>query len=88
MSAPTVTCEELFAQLATLTSMKPEEWKDFCDCTHEEQMIIVDGYKDQSWVKSPDILAKVIEILALIGTIAGTATGVGGAISAIKAIAT
>lgn len=82
----TKTADELFADLAQLTSMNPDEWKDFCSCTDAQQTLIAQAYKDASWVKAPDMLAKVLEVLAVIGTIAGVATNVAGAVGAIKGL--
>ncbi len=86
MPTEAVTLDDLFAQLATLTSMNPDEWRDFVACTPAQQALIVQGYRDQDWVKSPDVLAKVLAVLGVIGTIAGTAAGVASAIGAIKSL--
>lgn len=86
-AAPVKSIDDLFAELATLTQMNADEWRDFVQCTEAQQLLIVQGYQDQSWVKSPDVLAKVLEAIVVIGTIAGAATGVAGAVAAIKSIA-
>jgi hypothetical protein len=84
---PTVkTSEELFAELSTLTSMSWGEWNDFLACDHDQQTLIVQGYRDMTWAKSPDTLAQVISILSIIGTLAGVVTGVAGAASAVATL--
>ena len=86
MSSLNPTTDEYFAQLTLLTKMNPKEWNDFLTCTPEEQAVIAKGYADMNWVQSPDVFAKVLEILAVIGSIAGVVSGVAGAAGAISAL--
>jgi hypothetical protein len=78
--------EDLFAELATLTGMSAGEWSDFVSCSPDQQAFLVQGYRDQSWTKSVDTLAKVMAVLAVIGAIAGVVSGVSGAATAVKAL--
>lgn len=80
------TVEEAIAEIATLTGMSPEEWRDFLAATPEQQALIVDAYRDQDWTRNPDTLGRVIGILSVVGTIAGIVSGVAGAASAVAAL--
>lgn len=81
-----MTAEDYLAELATLTSLSPQEWADFLSCLPEEQALIARGYRDQDWAQRPDTLARVLQILGVIGSIAGVVSGVAGAASAVAAL--
>lgn len=81
-----LTPDEIFAELAGVTTLTASEWQDVLACTPEQQALILQGYRDQDWVQSPDKLAKVLAILAIVGTIAGVVTGVASAAAALRAL--
>lgn len=85
VAAP-LTADQYLAQLSTLTGMSVQDWTDFLSCTPDEQMLIVQGYKDQNWVKARSTFADVLTILGILGTIAGIISGVAGAASAVAAL--
>lgn len=79
-----LTAEEALAQLVLLTG--EESWSDFLACTADQQMAIVQLYRDAAWVRNVDTFAKVLQVLALIGTVAGVVSGVAGAAGAVAAL--
>ena len=77
---------DLFVELAELTSMSPEDWRDFCSLPPAAQEVAAQAYREASWAKSADALPKVLGILGVIGAVAGAVTGVAGATGAAVAL--
>lgn len=80
------TVEEAFAELATITGLSVDDWRDFLAATPEQQALMVQAYRDQDWARNPDRFGQVIGILSVVGTVAGVVSGVAGAASAIAAL--
>jgi hypothetical protein len=81
-----VTSDDAFAQLATLTGLSMDEWRDLISLPAPAQALCVEAYRDQAWVRHPETLAYVLDVLSVVGTIAGVAGGLAGATSAIAAL--
>ena len=78
--------DDYLAQLTMLTGMTGQQWQDFLSCTPEQQMLIVQNYKDMDWVKNTSTLATVIAILGTLVSVASGVAGVAGCVSAIAAL--
>src|SRR5271166_6139324 len=78
---------EIHVELAGLTGISPADWADFLSCSAEQQMVIVQGFRDMDWTTRADIFGKVMMILEIAGNIAGAVSGIAGAVSAVQVLA-
>jgi hypothetical protein len=81
-----VTFNEACVALATRTGMAPSDWADFLMCTPDQQAALARAYRDAQWVQSRNTFADVLEVLTVAATVAGAVTGIGSAITALKAL--
>lgn len=77
--------ETYLAELSTLTGMSASEWRDFLSLSPEEQAAVAGTYRDMDWIRSPDVLGKVLSVLGALGEAAASVTNISGAIGAIRA---
>ena len=81
-----MTEDQLLSELSQTTGMSAQEWADFLACTTEQQALMVEGYRAQSWAQSASTLERVIAILQTAASIAvpiGAIAGAGGAVIAL-----
>ncbi len=77
----------LMAEMCQITGWSLDKWHRFLQEPPEIQALIIQNDKDQDWTKpgaSP--WQRLIDILTVIGTVAGVVGGVAGAAGAIKAL--
>jgi hypothetical protein len=82
----TLTAADAFAELATLTTLSPDELRDFLSLPPAGQRVCLDAYRHMSWATSPDKLDTIIKVLGIMATIVGDLTGIGGAIGLFQTI--
>ena len=78
--------EDYFAELAILTGMTRQEWADFLAMSPEMQLVAVQGYRDMTWRRDPDVWPRVLAVIEAVATVAGAITGVAGALAALRSI--
>ncbi len=78
--------DDLFAELATLTSLSRQEWEDVLSLPPGGQEIALRAYRDADWREDPDTLGKVLAVLEAVGKVAGVVGGVAGAAGAVAAL--
>lgn len=81
-----MTFDECCASLATTTGMTREEWFDFLSLPPEAQCAAAEAYRGADWTKPGDTFATVLSILGTAASIASNATGIAGAISALRGL--
>jgi hypothetical protein len=81
-----LTAEEYLGQLVHLTGMSASDWSDFLSLSPQAQAVVAQGYKDASWVQSPDRLAQVLAVLSVAGTVFSVISGAAGAATALAAL--
>lgn len=76
----------LLVDLSANTGMKPSDWLDFLTATPDQQALMAKGYADLDWVAQHSTFTTVLNILTIMGTIAGVVTGVAGAAQSLAAL--
>ncbi len=83
--------EEAYSQMAAVTKMTAEDWRDFMSCSEADQTILIQNYKDlhgtpsiSGWEKALEIGMKCVEIAGMIIPIVGAVSAVYGLAVQIK----
>ncbi len=86
--------DDLFARLSTVSGLREREWRDVLSLPPADAEQVVNGWFDMgklSWAREHSAADEILSVLTTIaqwaaplGIIAGTVTGVAGAITAIK----
>jgi hypothetical protein len=82
----TMTHDQAFAVLVTLTGISKQDWDDILELPSEDQATVLQAYRDADWRKSADTFADVLQVLNVIGAIAGDVSGIAGAVTAVAAL--
>ncbi len=85
MTTPDVPAD-LIVVLTTKTGLSADELSDLLACTPDQQAAMVKVYKDQSWVRDPNTLGNIINILETAGAVAGAVAGIWGLAQALRAL--
>lgn len=81
-----MTFDDCCAALATTTGLSRAEWADFLTCDPAAQCAMAQAYKDADWTKPGDTFGAVLAILGTAAAVATDATGIAGAIAALRAL--
>ena len=84
---PVSQADAAFFELRSLCGWDRPQWEKFLTLPQNLQRMTLDNLGEQDWTKpGTPAFDRVMELLAIVGTIAGIAGGVAGATSAIAAL--
>jgi hypothetical protein len=75
-----------FAELVTLTGCPEAKWRDLLSLPQAAQEIVLQDYRDCSWVTPGDSMQAVLAVLQVLGQVVGFATGAATLGAAIRAL--
>ena len=81
-----MTPDDAIAAIVTMTGASPRELEDLRALPPDMLDLALENYRAQDWAKPGNAWPTFLQLLVVAGVIAGTVTGVAGAVSAIQGL--